>query len=481
MKSVEFTGKLHIPNPLVSRGKILLDNGDQSGIIAVPPHFEDGDRAIVTFRNNDPFDDVITLHIEEQIPSYGKIIRYDPERRIGKILSNYPHPIGTVFFHINAFQKKLHIRDENEMQRMDVKFILGKNERGIHALHIEKDGLSGSERFHCRQQPTFGVMQYQSNPPPEQCGFIDFVKLHDSASKEGFGFVRPRNAKSQDDHIFFYISTFYDAYHRLPRRNDIVFFMHGIDNWTGKKRIVAFLTEEDVQGYFFFNDKVEHKATSSTYRNFHKPNPAAIYYAYMDHEHQISDLYEMNPTIKSQAISCFLSRDIPDFLKLSAISHLISVNWSNHDFSQKKLRVKRIQALDDLIDNLYQKEATGRAFYLECYRQSLALDTTRFKKFDGMGKRFNLQMSPPQIQSEPPYNPAWNIQLQQPRINSTRDDVRRTTRRDRLMFEAPSEMMDTDVHRTPWRLDFTSYTPAKAVHIEQPYYNITPGDRHGEH
>jgi len=251
------TGIIQIINEKNHTGKLLCDDGRESRIIQLPESFESGDRAVARFRNDDPQDRLIEIHVPGDNWHYGFVMikhgkkvyndtqveRYVP---VGNILPTYPAVRELLLYHQNDLNHTF--LDEN--RNPHVKFKIQKSSDGkMKAVDITE--VEDKDKFKC-YQPKFGKLEVRKEQT--KTGIVKKIvrekgiesipgKIsHISRPAENgyqFGFIQRDDKPNRDDNVFFNMNAFRKKFHRIASNGENVNFSISTDS-QGKKRVQEF-------------------------------------------------------------------------------------------------------------------------------------------------------------------------------------------------------------------------------------------------
>lgn len=151
-----FKGRISILRKKSNSGIISLDEIGTTEIIKFHPIYEHRDRVEVTFKNDNPQDELKSIQTtdEEEHIVYGKVEDFNVEKLSGKILCTYPKAIGGIYFDLsssffNTFETELDVNLYFNKHRFFFKVIKTTNESEASIIReeLKKELLSWNYEF----------------------------------------------------------------------------------------------------------------------------------------------------------------------------------------------------------------------------------------------------------------------------------------------------------------------------------------------
>nr|WP_321500843.1 hypothetical protein [uncultured Dethiosulfovibrio sp.] len=376
--SLEQTGTIRITDFRRYTGKIILDDGRESSILKFPNTYEDGDRAFVSFKGDDPDQSPLSLHAISQGWNYGVVVALNP-RDTGSILITWPNLMGLVFLENKSLQAQ---------KGTAVCFRLKKTRDGrLSAVEISR---APKDKYHYAQFYCGRLVRGNS------CWKTGFIKNVINKDDHWFGFIE-QNDGSKD--AYFGGHIFQRAYNRKAVKGDIVYFK---TTETGRGiNVTVFNPSEDDDSNSTWTMITESRGKETlircpqnTFLNFLEPSPEQLYLVYKNREGVAVETRELRIERAPEAIAIVKDRNIPEELKLSAIDFLIETDLDHpEDFRAGKMRARKTQLLENIIDKLIAENRMEEALEKEVVLQGEQFNPDRLSRYSGISPSFALMKS----------------------------------------------------------------------------------------
>jgi cold shock CspA family protein len=449
-------GTIHIINSAAGYGRILLDDGRESTLLNFPPSFEEGDRVVAVFENNDPEKRLLNFHAPGEKWHFGVVVSIHEEKPFGTILSTYPKPQGVLHFYYNNLEG---FNPDHLHTGLKVRFQIKKQANGrTQAVKISE--VSKKNRYKC-QSPVFARLQKKNLQA--RAGIIsrivrsvqpgNIVSGRVKYFNGSFGFIT-RDDGNRDVYFNGYLAeSCRNLYGTMPRKGVQVFFrtrksrqgtavrefvspvaeqplspeqqygfisdsdtstrqlrfrlnefrrLHGREPESGD--IVFFFPLSDSQAslatdendrrniYYLMRDGQHLTCPPSSFINFVAPEPNRLYFAYIAQK-TVHEVYRFDSTQLAEAVICYKKSGIDPAFRLEAIETMLHRNFQDKKIRPANLRQQRLQLLDRLITQARGKGDYRTALTYENRYQALSYTPQRLASFDGLPAIIKLDLN----------------------------------------------------------------------------------------